>query len=297
MTKLSSMRLQEWKPRTDKKLLILHADDLGMSHSANRATLKAIEAGVVSSASIMMPCGWVSEVVEWAKKHPEADLGLHLTLTSEWGTLRWRPVAPADKVKGLIDPLGYMWSSVEQVVRHASPQEVELELRAQIEMALKLGLKPTHLDSHMGTLYADPRFFEVFLKLGIEYKIPPMVFSPTPEVMLMASARGMNYKAVYQRIQQAGLPTIDALNPQYEIGESYDKHRARLHQYIRQLKPGVNELIVHLGEADPEGHAITSCWQYRVDELRILMEPAFKELLQQSGVQLYTYRELAQNRF
>lgn len=291
------MRLQEWKPRTDKKLLILHADDLGMSHSANRATLKAIEAGVVSSASIMMPCGWVSEVVEWAKKHPEADFGLHLTLTSEWGTLRWRPVAPADKVKGLIDPLGYMWSSVEQVVRHASPQEVELELRAQIEMALKLGLKPTHLDSHMGTLYADPRFFEVFLKLGIEYKIPPMVFSPTPEIMLMASARGMNYKAVYQRIQQAGLPTIDAHNPQYEIGESYDKHRARLHQYIRQLKSGVNELIVHLGEADPEGHAITSHWQYRVDELRILMEPAFKELLQQSGVQLYTYRELAQNRF
>lgn len=291
------MRLQEWKPRTDKKLLILHADDLGMSHSANRATLKAIEAGVVSSASIMMPCGWVSEVVEWAKKHPEADLGLHLTLTSEWGTLRWRPVAPADKVKGLIDPQGYMWSSVEQVVRHASPQEVELELRAQIEMALKLGLKPTHLDSHMGTLYADPRFFEVFLKLGIEYKITPMVFSPTPEIMLMASARGMNYKEVYQRIQQAGLPTIDSLNPQYEIGESYDKHRARLHQYIRQLKPGVNELIVHLGEADPEGRAITSHWQYRVDELRILMEPAFKELLQQSGVQLYTYRELAQNRF
>lgn len=291
------MRRQEWQPKTDKKLLILHADDLGLNHSANRATLKALEAGVVSSASIMMPCGWVMEVVEWAKKHPEADLGLHLTLTSEWSKVRWRPIAPADKVKGLIDPQGYMWSSVEQVVRHASPQEVEQELRAQIELALQLGLKPTHLDSHMGTLYADPRFFEVFLKMGIEYKIPPMVFSPTPEIMLMASARGLNYKEVYQRIQQAGLPTIDSLNPQYEVGESYEKHRTRLHQYIRQLKPGVNELIVHLGEDDPEGHATSSDWRYRADELRILMEPEFKEVLQQSGVQLYTYRALAQNRF
>lgn len=290
------MRRKEQQPTTERKRLILHADDLGLSHAANRATLKAMEAGIVSSASIMMPCGWVMEVVEWAKKHPNADLGLHLTLTSEWSTLRWRPVAPVDKVKGLLDPTGYMWRSVEEVVRHASPQEVETELRAQIEMALKLGLKPTHLDSHMGTLYASPQFFEVFLKVAMDYKIPPMVFSPTPEIMLMAAARGLDYKQAYQRIQQAGLPTIDSLNPQYEIGEPYEKHRARLHQYLRQLKPGVHELIVHLGEDDPEGHATTSHWQYRVDEFRILMEPAFKEVLQQSGVELYTYRELAKER-
>ncbi len=282
----------EWKPKTTEKLLIIHADDLGLSHSKNRATFRALEAGVVSSASIMVPCPWLMEVVDWAKRHPNADLGLHLTLTSEWNFLRWRPVASPDKVKGLLDPEGYMWRSVEQVVRHASPQEVEIEIRAQIERALQLGLKPTHLDSHMGTLYSSAPFFEVFLKVALDYKIQPMVFSPTPEIMLMASARGLDYRQAYERIQKAGLPTIDYLNPQYETGDTYERHRERLHNYLRTLKPGVNELIVHLGEDDPEGHATTPTWRYRVNELRILMEPEFKALLKQHNIRLFTYREL-----
>lgn len=284
---------QEWQPKTQEKLLILHADDLGMSHSANRATIRAFETGAISSASLMMPCAWVAEAVEWIKKNPNVDVGLHLTLTSEWGTNRWRPVAPADKVKGLLDPQGYMWHSVEDVVRHATPQEVETEIRAQIELALQMGLKPTHLDSHMGTLYAHARFFEVFLKVGMEYRIPPMVFSPTPEVMLMAATRGLNYRDAFQRIEVAGLPRIDSLNPQYAPGESKEAHRKRLHEYLRTLKPGVNELIVHLGMDDPEGNAITSDWRYRVQELEILQEPEFKRVLQEQQIRLFTYRELA----
>ena len=284
---------QEWQPKTQEKLLIIHADDMGMSHSANRATIQAFESGAISSASLMMPCAWVAEAATWIKKNPDADVGLHLTLTSEWLTNRWRPVAPADKVKGLLDAQGYMWRSVEEVVRHASPQEVETEIRAQIELALRMGLKPTHLDSHMGTLYADVRFFEVFLKTAMEYRIPPMVFSPTPEIMAMAAARGLNYRDAFQRIEAAGLPRIDYLNPQYAPGESKEKHRQRLHDYLRTLKPGVNELIVHLGMDDPEGSAITGGWRYRVQELEILQEPEFKRILQEQKIRLFTYRELA----
>lgn len=284
---------QEWQPQTTEKLLIIHADDFGLCHSKNRATIRAFEAGVISSASIMMPCPWVAEAVEWVKRNPNADVGLHLTLTSEWETLRWRPVAPADKVKGLLDPQGYMWRSVESVVRHASPQEVETEIRAQIELALQMGLKPTHLDSHMGTLYSSAQFFEVFLKVAMEYRIPPMVFSPTPEIMLMAAARGLNYREAYQRIQAAGLPTIDYLNPQYAPGETKEVHRKRLHDYLRTLKPGVNELIVHLGMDDPEGNAVSNTWRYRVQELEVLLEPEFKRILHEQGIRLFTYRELA----
>jgi len=288
-----STTMQDWKPKTEEKLLILHADDFGMCHSKNLAVMRAFETGAISSASIMMPCAWVAEAVEWVKKNPNADVGLHLTLTSEWSSIRWRPVAPVDQVKGLLDPQGYMWRSVEEVVRHAKPQEVETEIRAQIELALQMGLKPTHLDSHMGTLYADARFFEVFLKVGMEYKIPPMVFSPTPEMMLMAAARGLNYREMYQRIQAAGLPTIDFLNPQYAPGESKEKHRQRLHEYLRTLRPGVNELIVHLGMDDPEGNAVTDGWRYRVQELEILQEPEFKRILREQNIRLFTYRELA----
>jgi hypothetical protein len=156
-----------------------------------------------------------------------------------------------------------------------------------------MGLKPTHLDSHMGTLYADVRFFEVFLKVAMEYRIPPMVFSPTPEIMAMAAARGINYRDAFQRIEAAGLPRIDYLNPQYAPGESKEKHRQRLHDYLRTLKPGVNELIVHLGMDDPEGNAITGGWRYRVQELEILQEPEFKRILQEQKIRLFTYRELA----
>ncbi len=279
-------------PRVKERYLIIHADDLGMCHAKNRGTIRAMEAGVVSSASMMVPCPWFPAAADWVRKNPDADVGLHLTLTSEWQFYRWRPVAPPDKVKGLLDKEGFLWRSVEEVVRHASPQEVEIEIRAQIERALQFGVRPTHLDSHMGTLYANSQFFEVFLKVAMEYKITPMVFSPTPEILMMAKARGLDYLPVYKRLQQAGIPTIDYLNPQYELGEPLEAHRKRLHQFIRSLKPGVTELIVHLGEDHPEGHAITSGWQYRVDELRILMEPDFKALLQQEGIRLTTYREL-----
>ncbi|GBC92630.1 Carbohydrate deacetylase [bacterium HR15] len=279
-------------PRVKERYLIIHADDLGMCHAKNRGTIRALEAGVVSSTSMMVPCPWFPEAAEWVRKNPKIDAGLHLTLTSEWQFYRWRPVAHPDKVKGLVDKDGFLWRSVEEVVRHASPSEVESEIRAQIERALHFGIRPTHLDSHMGTLYADPRFFEVFLKVAMEYKITPMVFSPTPEILLMAKTRGLDYLPIYKRLQQARIPTIDYLNPQYAPDEAFEPHRQRLHQFIRNLKPGVTELIVHLGEDDPEGHAITSSWRYRVDELRILLEPAFQSLLQQEGIRLTTYREL-----
>jgi predicted glycoside hydrolase/deacetylase ChbG (UPF0249 family) len=283
---------EAFTPRAKERYLILHADDFGLCHSANRATIRAWEAGVVSSISVMVPCPWFPAAAAWARKNPNADVGLHLTLTSEWELYRWRPVAPPDKVKGLIDKEGFMWRTVEEVARHASPQEVETEIRAQIERALQFGIRPTHLDSHMGTLYADARFFEVFLKVAMEYKITPMVFSPTPEMLLMAKTRGLDYLPIYKRLQQAGIPTIDYLNPQYAPGEPFEQHRQRLHEFIRTLKPGVTELIVHLGEDDPEGIAITDSWRYRANELRILLEPAFKSLLQHEGVRLTTYREL-----
>jgi len=293
MSRVYSQQEQEaFTPRTKERYLILHADDFGMCHAENRGTIRALEAGVVSSVSMMVPCPWFPEAAAWVRKNPNADVGLRLTLTSEWQFYRWRPVAPPDKVKGLIDKEGFLWRTVEEVVRHATPQEVETEIRAQIERAVQFGVRPTHLDSHMGTLYADARFFEVFLKVAMEYKITPMVFSPTPDILLMAKARGLDYLPLYKRLQQARILTIDYLNPQYAPEEAFEAHRQRLHQFVRSLKPGVTELIVHIGEDDPEGYAITPGWRYRVDELRILLEPAFKSLLQQEGIRLTTYREL-----
>ncbi|MFN7541301.1 MAG: polysaccharide deacetylase family protein [Acidobacteriota bacterium] len=149
-----------------RKRLIVHADDAGMCHSANVATWEAMEKGLVSSASVMLPCPWVQEFCQWARNHPQYDLGVHLTLTSEWRHFRWRPVASIDRVKGLIDGEGYMWRDVRSSASSATAGEVEVELRAQIERARLYGMVFSHLDSHMGTVFARPDYFEVYTTLA-----------------------------------------------------------------------------------------------------------------------------------
>jgi len=137
----------------DAKLLIIHADDLAVAHSEDSASFDALDKHAVTSASIMVPCPWLSEVAEYAKAHPDADLGLHLTLTSEWKSYRWGPVASTNTVPSLLDPSGYLWPDTPQALGALKPAEVEREIRAQIERANAFGIHPTHLDSHMGTLF------------------------------------------------------------------------------------------------------------------------------------------------
>src|SRR6476660_1132471 len=154
------------------KLLILHADDLGVAHSVDAASFDALDKSAVSSASIMMPCPWVTEVAAYAKAHPDADLGLHLTLTSEWKTLRWGSVESRDKVPSLLDPSGTLWTETEAVAAHVKPEEAEREIRAQIDRAMTLGIHPTHLDSHMGSLFSTPALFATLAKVAHEDHLP-----------------------------------------------------------------------------------------------------------------------------
>src|SRR5829696_5168409 len=156
----------------DAKLLIVHADDLGMAHSVNAATMKAFESGLVNSGSIMVPCPWLPEIAVYARANPQADLGLHLTLTSEWTSFRWGPVMPKDRVTSLLDKDGYLYLTETEAASHADPKEVELEITAQIARARALGIQPTHLDSHMGTLYQNKALFEVFLRVARQKKLP-----------------------------------------------------------------------------------------------------------------------------
>src|SRR5215213_2030335 len=156
----------------DAKLLILHADDLGVAHSENAASFDALTKGGVNSASIMMPTPWVTEVAEFSKANPNADLGLHLVMTSEWETFRWGGLAPNDKTPSLHDPDGTMPRKVQTVTTRAKLDEVERELRAQIDRAYAIGLKPTHVDSHMGALFSSPGLFATYVKVARSYKLP-----------------------------------------------------------------------------------------------------------------------------
>ena len=156
----------------NSKLLIIHADDLAVAHSQDAASFDALDKGAATSASIMVPCPWLTEVADYAKAHPDADLGLHLTLSAEWKSYRWGPVESKDKVPSLLDPAGYLWPEVEPAVRSIKPDEAEREIRAQIEHAVSAGIRPTHLDSHMGVLFAKPELFAVYVKVAHDYKLP-----------------------------------------------------------------------------------------------------------------------------
>lgn len=273
------------------KRLIVHADDAGMCHSANLATIEALEKGLVSSASVMMPCPWVQEFTEWARVHPEKDIGLHLTLTSEWRHYRWRPVAPWDKVRGLIDKEGWMWRGVRPVAMQAKPEEIETELRAQIERAREYGVRFTHLDSHMGTLFARPDYFGIYVKLAGEYGVPCML--PKANEANAADLKGYPVTAeMLLEKEREGMKTLDRLVTGVP-GRTPAERRESYLKLIANLQPGVTQLIIHLAKDDAEIRAITGNWEQRWSDFLFWTSDEARGALEKHGVELYTYRRLA----
>jgi chitin disaccharide deacetylase len=272
------------------RLLIIHADDVGMCHSVNVATIQAMEKGVVTSASIMMPCPWMPEIAAYCREHPNADFGLHLTLTSEWRYYRWRPVTPITEVPGLLDKEGYLPRSVEEVVKQAKPAEVEKEIRAQIQRALDFGIKPTHVDSHMGTLFTGP-FMGAYTKVAKEFGLLPMLMKATPERIAQGKTLGIDPAAIERDLAPQGYVFLDTL---YETvkGDTLEARREFLYNLFRNLKPGVTEVIVHLAVDGEEIRNISYSWQARVNEFLILTDPKTRELLNSLGIKLIGYRDL-----
>lgn len=277
---------------TNEKVILIHADDIGMSHTVNAATIEAFKQGMVTSGAIMVPCAWFPEIADHAKQHPELDLGLHLTLTSEWKYLRWRPVAPLANVPGLVDDEGFMWRSERQTAIKGSAKEVEFELRAQIDRALAFGIKPTHLDTHMGTLYTRKDFFEVYVKLGKEYRIPIMAMRPTPEAIEFGRKDGSPVTAeMLAKVETDGMPLLDYLITGVP-GKTFAERKKAYHDVLRNLKPGVTMLIVHLGLDTEELKATTGSWQQRHADFLTFTDPSTKELMTELGIRTTTWREL-----
>ena len=274
----------------EDKLLIIHADDVGMCHSVNRATIDALKKGMVTCGSIMIPCPAVPEIAEYCRKHPEADLGLHLTLTSEWQDYRWGPVAPRSEVPGLLDPEGFMWREERETARHASPEEVEKEVRAQIEKALQLGIKPTHIDSHMGTLFVRSDYFQVYIKLAKEYDIPPLVVEYRPELALrLGEELAKALRALADQMKGTGFPVLDYIIP--DVGGTFETKKEHYEQALRNLKPGVTEMIVHLGYADEELRGITNRAHMRQLDYEFFTAESTRKLINELGIKLIGWKE------
>lgn len=317
-----------WKP--GEKIIIMHIDDAGMSYDSNQGAIKAMEEGIANSVSIMMPCSWAASFVRYVQAHPRVDAGLHLTLTSEWKDYRWEPLSGQTVVPGLIDKEGAFWPTVEEVARHASPDEVETEIRSQIERALGMGLQPTHLDSHMGTLFATDAFIEKYIKVGAEYEIPIMfpgghntlleqeyldeaiarlkaegqykegMEVPVPEAVHKAQAAG-------QQVWEAGLPVLDDLHT-VSLGWKLPEGMPQAEENIRDLKvqkfieafdqmqPGITMFIVHCTDPTEVFKHISNSGLSRKGDMLAMMDPRLKDYIEDHGIILTTWRELKERR-
>jgi predicted glycoside hydrolase/deacetylase ChbG (UPF0249 family) len=232
-------------------------------------------------------------MIEWAKEHPEIDVGLHLALTSEWKTYRWPSVSPVDEVPGLIDDEGKLWRSVEEVVEHASVEEVAREVRAQIEKSLALGYRPDHIDTHMGTLYGHPEFAKAYLNIAMEYNIP-------------ANAIDMSDSLVVAYYKQAGYPITDDLiefMATYTLpkvdnftsapnARTYEEKVQAFKDLIRSLRPGLTEIIFHPSVPSENLKSITGSWQQRNWEAEMFADPDLIRFFKDEGIIFTNWKEI-----
>ncbi len=276
-----------------KKVIMLHADDIGMCEEANISAKRNLLGGYIQSAAAMPPCPNFEEIIAWATDNPKVDLGLHLTLTSEWKTYRWPSVLPVEEVPGLIDQEGMLWRRVEDVVRHASVDEVDREVRAQIEKSIALGYRPDHIDTHMGTLYASPDYAIAYLKIAMEYGIP-------------ANAIDMSKPGVVEGFREKGYPITDELVefmnnytlPKLDYftsapnAKTYEEKVGAFKELIRSLEPGLTEIIFHPSEETEQLKTITNSWQQRAWEARMFADPDLMNFFEQEGIIFTNWKEI-----
>ena len=277
------------------RVLLVHCDDVGMCLSSTEGAIDGLEHGIVSSCSVMTACPWAGRAAQYLREHPQVDAGVHLAMTSEWDYYRWGPVAGKSAVPGLADQWGCLWDSVSLVTQHASADEIEREIRAQVDRALAFGFQPTHIDTHMGTLVARPDYVQRYYKVGIEKGLAVMAFANTEEEL--PSELQAVYQGLLKQVWNAGLPILDHIitnNYEWKADETRDGYL----KLLPQLKPGVTEIIVHCAMPSVEiyeiqGDSAASRW---IADRRAMTDPQVKQLLKDQGIILTTWRELKERR-
>jgi chitin disaccharide deacetylase len=278
---------------TDKdRAVIIHTDDIGMCQASVTAYADLMEFGLVSSGAAMVPCPWFLEAARICREHPNYDMGVHLTLTSEWKTYRWGPISTRDPKSGLIDEQGYFYNDTPPAQEHADAAAAITELKAQIERAIAAGIKPTHADTHMGTLAAS-KFIPGYIELGMAFRTPIMMFRLNEIGWRLAGLDGPTAKmaaGLVEQIESAGMPLLDNM-----FQMNLDQPENRLEQVkaaLKKLKPGVTHFIIHPSADTPELRAICHDWPCRVADYMTFMDERLRDFIKDSGLHIIGYRDL-----
>jgi predicted glycoside hydrolase/deacetylase ChbG (UPF0249 family) len=276
----------------DDRAVIIHTDDIGMCQASVEAFADLNEVGIISSGAVMVPCPWFLHAAEYARQHPQADLGVHLTLTSEWKTYRWGPLSTRDPASGLLDEQGYFHHLAAPFQEQADPLAVDLELNAQVERLIQAGIRPTHADSHMVSV-AHPRFMGSYIQLAWKFGLPLVIFrldeagwggmGLDPETAKMAAG-------LVRQLEEAGLPILDAY-----FGMPLDReddHWERTKRALSELQPGVTHFIIHPAKDTPELRAITPDWRCRVANYQDFCSEELRKHIQNIGLHVIGYQAL-----
>ena len=277
----------------DDRVIIIHTDDIGMCQATVEAFVDLVDFGLISSGAVMVPCPWFLEVAAYARAHPEADLGAHLTLTSEYDRYRWGPLTTCDPDSGLLDEQGFFHKTTQAVWDNADPEAAITELDAQVSRALAEGINLTHIDTHMGSI-AHPAFIPGYIQLATRYNLPPMIPRLSAQALMAAGNVDENtaemITGMVPTLEEMGYPLLDGLSG-LELVDADDRLE-QAKQALRVLKPGLTHFISHPAKDTPELRQITPSWACRVADYETFTSDALRNFIRKEGIQVIGYRAL-----
>lgn len=274
------------------RVVIVHADDVGMCQATIPAFFELVEFSLVSSGSVMVPCPWFLQAAADCRQHPKADVGVHLTLTSEWSTYRWGPISTRDPATGLLDDSGYFHHRAHQIQGHGNPQAVKIELQAQLNRALDSGIKVTHIDTHMGAV-AHPKFLPAYLRLAKLHRLPVMI-PGNGEQDWQELGLDPETAADAARFTKEYFNDQELLQIDHVRGLRLDRPLERLAQAknaFGALQPGLTHFVIHPAQDTPELRAATpTTWQCRVGDYQVFRDEELLNYIRNLGIQIIGYK-------
>lgn len=277
----------------DDRVIIIHTDDIGMCQASVDAFADLDEFGLISSGAVMVPCPWFLEAAAYARAHPGADLGAHLTLTSEYERYRWAPLSTCDPASGLLDEQGFFHRATPDVWAKADPEAAIAELETQISRALAEGMNLTHIDTHMGSI-AHPAIIPGYIQLAVKYGLPPMIPRLSADELMgvgnVDEDTAQMIKGMINTLEEMGMPLLDGLTG-LQLVDPADRF-GQAKQALGALKPGLTHFIIHPSKDTPELRQIMPTWACRVADYETFMSEATRAFIRDEGIQVIGYRAL-----
>jgi len=277
------------------RVVIIHTDDIGMCQASVSAFEELWDVGIITSGATMVPCPWFLDVARLCRNNPGIDMGVHVTLTSEWETYRWGPISTRDPASGLLDSDGCFFRSSEEVQASGDPVAVKVEIAAQIEKALSSGINATHVDTHMGSV-GSIKFIPSYLQLSRQFGLPPMIMRLEKESWIQMGFDEETADLAVQMInllEEQGVPLLDRMRGlELDIASTHKERISLAKQVLSNIDSGITHFIIHPSKDTPELRSITPDWPFRVADYTAFQDDAIRDYIERSGIQVIGYRAL-----